>query len=162
LRKWLSFRDDIGKASRRIVAPQKLRELEASLPWLGGLKGTLWKKNGAGFAIPEGPWPPRAVWAEEQTSREERSEPRRESTGSPASRNRLLMEKARSEAEAKKSGAPKPSSPSRASLSEHIRDLSEVPLEELQKPVAFRQQKGDPSRRIFFSGRGRSSTGNGM
>jgi hypothetical protein len=107
LEEWIGARRRIRKHSRELrIVQEQARVLEQECPWIGSFKGTLRKKDGDKFDIPEGPKtakvPPRTE-TQPGSSKQEKPLPRRPSTAEKGKRKAApLLEKSRREAEVKR------------------------------------------------------------
>lgn len=107
LLEWLDTRRRVRRHSRELrSAQEQLWSLEQECPWIGSFKGTLRKKDGDKFDIPEGPKVAKVfprVEPQPGSSKREDTPPRRPTTAEKGERKAApLMEKSRREAEAKR------------------------------------------------------------
>jgi hypothetical protein len=150
LEKWINARKDARRfAGRLAVAQKRARALEASHPWLGGIKGTLRKKESQRLgsskglqpaSVPALTLPGPASSSDTPSTAQSRSDPAPKRKRCPAP----LMEKSRRETTvsakrrkaADKSGALPAAVPSRA-----VRSVAETPLEELEVAARRREER---------------------
>jgi hypothetical protein len=149
LSQWLEARQRIRSLVAKLRdAQEEARTLERDHPWLGGIKGTLRKKDGISFDIPEGPKVAKAAPPGDQQPAPGPSGEAGPSQPKPdTGRKRKaapLMEKARKDAAAKRKKLhPPPAAltpPPTLRRVTHLRDLSEVPVQLLREALAHREE----------------------
>ena len=146
---WLSTRAKLRSLLERVRETQEsLRALEQSNPWLGSLKGTLRKKDGRSFPLPNGTRPTR------EPARSTTPPPSSSGTGDPppsrlrteSARKRKtgpLMEKYLAELAEKRKRLSMPATkspmPAVVKPRRNVVEPSELPLEELKRLVRERE-----------------------
>ncbi|UUW06606.1 HDVAg-like protein [Cat Tien Odontotermes delta-like virus] len=143
LLEWLEARRRVRSCLQRLrEAQERVRLLERDHAWLGSFKGTLRKRDGESFDIPEGPRKTKRAQNSEggdavpSTSAAPPSQP--QSAPDRKRKAAPLLEKAKREAEAKKKrlqpppATPSPSTPRARS---HVVGLSEASVSVLEKAL---------------------------
>jgi hypothetical protein len=148
LQEWLNLRSEVRRLSRKLRAAQeRLRVLESNVPWLGGVKGTLRKKDGEKAEVPEGPRPRRPDSpspAPPASGSRTQSPPRQErETREKKRKAGPLLVKAQREAEEKRRKLQRPATPKPSPVTPqgrtHIVDASEMSLQALEELLRSRR-----------------------